>query len=361
MMLSKFSRLLFCLLLLTSSAMAWWDGGHKAISLIAYERLTAVEREWVVKMLEAHPTWVELFQGPMDEELGKTPDAETRARWIFAQASIWCDLIRKREGYPNAQRINQEFHRSSWHYTDLPVFPDDEARKELKHKDHLPPMEWTPGMPEPKPEGFNSMHTLQRVMHELPRATATAAEKAVSICWLFHVLGDTHQPCHCAELFVPKKLADGDRGANRVLVLNIRRSNPELDADVLHFFWDSLWNTDRNDLAAVQGRVDALRGDEMLWKRTETLANELDPKAWLREGHALAVSHIYSPTLLDRMKGVEPRPNPGPGKPEDVLMVSLPTAAMDEYVTNAKKLAREQVALAGVRLAEVLKRIVAGK
>jgi hypothetical protein len=58
---------------------------------------------------------------------------------------------------------------------------------------------------------------------------------------------------------------------------------------------------------------------------------------------------------------VEPRPNPGPGKPEDVLMVSLPTAAMDAYVADAKKLAREQVAIAGVRLAEVLKRTVAGK
>ena len=361
MNLSRIIRVFSCLILLTCSADAWWDGGHKAISLIAYERLTPTERDWVVKLLESHPTWVELFQGPMDEELGKTPDAETRARWIFAQASIWCDLIRKREGYPNAQRINQEFHHSTWHYTDLPVFPDEEARKELKHKDHLPPMEWTPGMAEPKSEGFNSMHTLQRVMHELPRTTATSAEKAVSICWLFHVLGDTHQPCHCAELFVPNKLADGDRGANRVLILNIRRSNPELDADVLHYFWDSLWNTDQNGVIAVQARVDALRGDEALWKRAESLATELDPKAWLREGHALAVSHIYSPTLLNRMKDVEPRPNPGPGKPEEVLMVSLPTAAMDAYVVDARKLAREQVALAGVRLAEVLKRMVAGK
>lgn len=361
MNLSRIIRVFSCLILLTCSANAWWDGGHKAISLIAYERLTPTERDWVVKLLESHPTWVELFQGPMDEELGKTPDAETRARWIFAQASIWCDLIRKREGYPNAQRINQEFHHSTWHYTDLPVFPDEEARKELKNKDRQPPMEWKQGMEEPKPEGFNSMHTLQRVMHELPRTTATAAEKAVSICWLFHVLGDTHQPCHCAELFVPKKLADGDRGANRVLVLNIRRSNPELDADVLHYFWDSLWNTDQNGVMAVQARVDALRGDEALWKRAESLATELDPKAWLREGHALAVSHIYSAALLNRMIDVEPRPNPGPGKPEEVLMVSLPTAAMDAYVTDARKLAREQVALAGVRLAEVLKRMVARK
>ena len=358
---SKILRVLFCFFLPTCPVSAWWDGGHKAISLIAYERLTPAERNWVVKILEAHPTWAELFQIPMNEELGKNPDSEMRARWIFAQASIWCDLIRKREGYPNAQRINQEFHHSTWHYTDLPVFPDEEARMELKHKDHLPPMEWKQGMEEPKPEGFNSMQTLQRVMHELPRPTVSAAEKAVSMCWLFHVLGDTHQPCHCAELFVPKKLADGDRGANRVLVLNIRRSNPELDADVLHYFWDSLWNTDQNGLAAVQARVNALRDDEALWKRAQSMAAELDPKAWLREGHALAVSHIYSPALLGRMKEVEPRPNPGPGKPEEVLMVSLPTAAMDAYVADARKLAREQIALAGVRLAEVLKRMMAVK
>ena len=202
MNLSRIIRVFSCLILLTCSADAWWDGGHKAISLIAYERLTPTERDWVVKLLESHPTWVELFQGPMDEELGKTPDAETRARWIFAQASIWCDLIRKREGYPNAQRINQEFHHSTWHYTDLPVFPDEEARKELKHKDHLPPMEWTPGMAEPKSEGFNSMHTLQRVMHELHarrrlRRRRRCQFAGSSTCWGIRISPVIARSCLC--------------------------------------------------------------------------------------------------------------------------------------------------------------------
>lgn len=351
--------LLVALFSIVSCCHAWWDGGHKAIAVIAYEKLTVEERAWVMGMMEAHPTKAELFEGPLREELGTGEiSPETRAKWFFAQASVWSDLIRKREGYPNSQAINAKYHHSGWHYTDLAVFPDERARQELKQHDVPPPMDWTPSMAEPQ-DGFNSMHTLGRVIHELGDPAVSASDKAVNICWLFHCLGDTHQPCHCAQLFVPKKLEDGDRGGNRILVLGIKRANPELDADVLHYFWDSLWNGEKNGLKEIEERIFPLKADATLWQRAEAAAQITDPRVWLKEGHALAAKYVYSPALLQRLASVQPRKNPGQGRPEDVLMLSLSTLTMDAYIRDARFISRQQIVTAGVRLAAVLRQCIA--
>lgn len=346
------------LLLGVSPLSAWWDGGHKAIALIAYERLTPGERAWVMKLLDAHPTRPQLFDLPMAQELNGTIPEDRRARWFFAQASIWSDLIRKREGYPNAAEISASYHHPTWHYTDIAVFPDAQARSAMPEYSALPPMDWVPGMAEP-PEGFNSVQTLARVIHELNDPAVGDAEKAVNLCWLFHALGDTHQPCHCAELYVPGKLDDGDRGANRILVLGISSANPELPSDVLHFFWDSLWNGEKNGLADIEARIAPLQADTFLWTHAETAATVTDPSEWLREGYHLATTHVYSSDLLQRVAVANPQRNPGSGKDENVLQLTMSPPIMDRYIQNARQASRQQIAMAGVRLAAVLKQAAA--
>jgi hypothetical protein len=154
-------------------------------------------------------------------------------------------------------------------------------------------------------------------------------------------------------------MEDGDRGGNRVLILGIKRANPELTADVLHFFWDSLWNDSQNGVADIQSRITVLKADPALWQRADTAAQILDPVEWLKEGHALAERYVYSPDLLRRIATVSPRPNPGPGRREDVLMVSMSTLMMDAYIREARFVSRQQVVTAGIRLATVLKQIIA--
>lgn len=351
----------FSLLLLylsTTSLQAWWDGGHKAVALVAYERLSESERAWVMKQLEEHPTKAQLYEIPLKNELGAgeiTP--ELRAKWFFAQTAIWSDLIRNRDGYDNAKEINATYHHSGWHYTDLPVFPDPQAATALKDKIEMPQLEWQPGMAEPE-HGFNSVHTLKRVVHELADPAVAATDKAVALCWLFHLTGDMHQPCHCAQLFIPGKMEDGDRGGNRVMILGIKRANPELTADVLHYFWDSLWNDANNGVTDIESRIGVLKADPALWQKADVAAQNLDPVEWLKEGHALAERYVYSPDLLRRIATVSPRPNPGPGRREDVLMVSMSTLMMDAYIREARFVSRQQVATAGIRLATVLKEII---
>lgn len=344
---------------ITQPLFSWWDGGHKAVALIAYERLSVDERAWVMKQLDAHPTKGELFEAPMREELkeGEIP-ADIRDQWFFAQAAVWSDIIRNRDGYPNAKEINAAYHHSVWHYTDLPVFPDEQARQQLQGKVHPPSLDWQLGMAEPE-HGFNSIHTLKRVIYELGDPAVSEKDKAVDLCWLFHLVGDMHQPCHCAQLFIPGKMEEGDRGANRILILGIKRANPQLDADVLHFFWDSLWNDAQNGVKDIGQRIVPLKADAALWARADESAKSLDPVEWLKEGHSLAARYVYSPDLLKRLASITPRPNPGGGRREDVLMVSLSTLTMDAYIRDARFISRQQVVTAGVRLAEVLKAVIA--
>ncbi|MES2596275.1 MAG: S1/P1 nuclease [Verrucomicrobiota bacterium] len=339
-------------------ASAWWDGGHKAIALIAWERLTPEERAWVMERLELHPTKAELYEPAFKEEFANAEvSTEMRQRWFFGQTAVWCDLIRRRDGYPNAAEINPKYHRGEWHYTDLPVFPNAQAKAQMKAVDIEPVMDWKPGMQAPH-EGFNSMHTLQRVVHELSDPKSDKAGAAVNLCWLFHLVGDTHQPCHCAQLFVPGKLESGDRGGNSIHVFGFKNSNPGLENDVLHSFWDSLMNGSKNGITDIAERISPLKQEPQLWAQAEKLAPITDPRQWLREGHALAVSAVYSPALLARLAAVEPVNNPGPGKSDKVMMISMPSGALESYISDARKVARQQVVTAGVRLAEAIKHCV---
>ena len=36
--------------------------------------------------------------------------------------------------------------------------------------------------------------------------------KAMAYCWLFHLVGDIHQPLHCTALFSAEHFPKGDRG-----------------------------------------------------------------------------------------------------------------------------------------------------
>ncbi|HCN29070.1 MAG TPA: hypothetical protein DIT64_10010 [Verrucomicrobiales bacterium] len=355
----RFPSFLIGVFMVVQPARAWWDGGHKAIALIAYDHLSESERAWVMTRLEAHPTREELFELPLREEFASAaPDADTRARWFFAQAAIWSDLIRRDGGYPNAKEINAAHHHSTWHYTDLAVFPDNAARAALAAKAAPPPMDWQPGMTEPE-EGFNSIQTLRRVLHELADPARDHGGQGVNLCWLFHCLGDTHQPCHCAQIFIPEKLPDGCEGANRIMILGLKSAQPVLTSDVLHAFWDSLWNDEKNGLADVSARLAPLKADAALWSKGAEAARELDPVEWLKEGHALAESHVYSPALLRRLASTSAQPNTRSSRGGNVMMVSMTTLDRDAYVREARFVSRQQMVTAGLRLAAVLKDVIA--
>ena len=345
----------------STTARAWWDGGHKLVAYLAYDQLTPDERRWVMDLLEANPTHQELFFDKIATELPANPDPETRQRWYFGQAAVWADLVRYRSGYANASTISATYSLGERHYTDLPVFTSEAARRALPHHDTTPDLHWQPGMTEPEHK-LNSMQTFARIEAELPDPRIPAIDRAVLLLWLFHLVGDTHQPCHCAQLFDPEKLPEGDRGANGILILGLKNQSIGMNSDVLHAFWDSLHNGPTNTHADILARATALTARPELTSAAATAAQVTAPYEWLKEGHALAQTHVYSPALLQRIAvgrvEVITKTSRSQGtRQEHTVMVTMPQALLQPYVTAARQAADRLAVTAGARLAASLRRL----
>lgn len=348
----------FCL---TSSARAWWDSGHKVIAYLAYDQLSDEERLWVMDLLEVNPTHQQLFLDKIATELPADPDRETRERWYFGQAAVWADLVRYRSGYTDAETLSATYSLSERHYTDLPVFTSDAARRAMPQHDVTPELRWQPGMTEPEHK-LNSMQTFARIFAELPDPRVPAADRAVLLMWLFHLVGDTHQPCHCAQLFDPDKLPEGDRGANGILILGLKNQSIGMNSDVLHAFWDSLHNGTTNTHADILARATTLATRPELTRAATNATQITSPFEWLKEGHALAKTHVYSPALLQRIAvgrvEVITKTSRSQGtRQEHTVMVTMPQAALQPYVTSARQAADHLAVIAGARLAATIRRL----
>ena len=211
-------------------ALAWADGGHKVIALLAWERMEPAQRQWVVRLLRQHPLWEEHFFKPMDEEIGALADESIQQRWLFAQASVWPDIIRG----PRGAKVNPwaQWHRPTWHYIDFPIVTGQSAKPGTSAPS-VGVMDWQPGRAEFLEAQNNAVQTLKKAMHEVADPSIPAPHRAVMLCWLFHVLGDVHQPCHCATLFDARSLPAGDRGGNGTTIEG-------LPSAPLHAYWDNL-------------------------------------------------------------------------------------------------------------------------
>src|SRR5690349_2587040 len=119
-----------------TSGWAWSGGGHKVTALIAWRQMDEPSRGRVVEILKSHPRWQEDFAAEMPAEIANGTESE-RQRWIFAQAAIWPDKIRRLP----------EFHRSTWHYINEPVFLSELDSAALTgHLEVNVRYQWTPDL-----------------------------------------------------------------------------------------------------------------------------------------------------------------------------------------------------------------------
>ena len=61
------------------------------------------------------------------------------------------------------------------------------------------------------------------------------AKRAIALTWLFHLVGDLHQPLHTVQLLT-REYSQGDRGGNQICV----RVAPDRAPLDLHRLWDGL-------------------------------------------------------------------------------------------------------------------------
>lgn len=315
------------LVLWATPAWSWWDAGHKIVAAIAFRQLTAEEQQAVFEMLKAHPRWQDDFAEWMPEILA---DASEQAEWSFMQSAIWPDLARDFE-----EAEKSRFHHGTWHYVNIPVFLTDADRVTLAGNLKLNVATEPPTEPQ---EGMNIIQTL-RVARQLLADPATPPDtRAIMLTWLFHLVGDSHQPMHSSTVVSQRLFPEGCRGGNSIKTK--QREN-------LHSLWDSLPG---EKLGYRQARNEALRllTDADLKAGGELAATALDPVDWIRESRAAAEAVALGPEVLTPLRAAEKL-----GEPVPTIVLT------DDYLREAGLVARRRVIESGYRLGAVLKQVVA--
>ena len=158
-----------------ASGFAYNKPAHKVSGAIAYDFLLQNSPETVqeiVALLKQHPYYEEHWMG----ELESLPAAD-RNCGLFMLAAEWPDVVRSDKKHP-------EYNHPKWHYTDEPYKPDGQPDSIQT----LPPDE------------ENIMMAYEKNLAVLKNASETPQNRAIALCWVFHLIGDIHQPCHTTSL-----------------------------------------------------------------------------------------------------------------------------------------------------------------
>ena len=291
-------------------AAAWNSFSHMSIGYIAYQELAPRTRARVNELLRLNPyyaKWEAMIpagSSPADKDL-----------MIFMIATTWPDQLRSDPDYHDdgpeggnrpggaeaSQNIGYGDHlrHKYWHFVDLPFSQD--------------------GTPLPEVPAPNAQTQIAAFRAALASASSDDV-KSYDLAWLLHIVGDVHQPLHCAAR-VRQGQPHGDAGGNLVKVCA-----PECTW-TLHWYWDSPLGPNDAPIAIVIAAAKRLPAAP---KKAARISKEAE---WVDEGFRAAQQYVYA----------------APVGPE-----GGPYALNPKYEKAARKLARKRAALAGARLAHLL-------
>jgi hypothetical protein len=166
--------------------------------------------------------------------------------------------------------------------------------------------------------------------------------RAIALAWLFHLVGDIHQPLHTAQLFTVD-YPRGDRGGNEICVRVTQASQP-MD---LHRFWDGVITSSSN-LTRLRNEAVALRNRQEFQRSQLTELGNTDFESWAKESFEIATKIAY------RNGGRIGIPR---GGSMDCTTVAAAPVLPVGYVVNASRIADRRIMLAGYRLADLLTRV----
>jgi hypothetical protein len=279
-----------------------------AVAAIAYKQMAAADRKRIANMLRQHPDFAAKWKP------GVAASGLPWDEYLFMQASIWPDTIRG----------NKQYDHPTWHYINKPYEPSD--------------VRFKPNQPE------NVLTALDLNKRIAIDHTAEPADRAVALCWVFHLIGDLHQPLHAVTL-VNELFPMGDRGGNDFYV---RTPSGTMN---LHTYWDGLFDQYQSpaQIDAFATRILAAR------KRPDLLEMETrTADGWVYESLSLAVAAAYNHTP-DPLHSYERTPLT-PAKTAETA-----TPLPEGYDANAHANGERRVALAGFRLAGVLGGLLYGQ
>ena len=287
-----------------------WDNlGHMAVAYVAYQHLNAPTKTRINQLLKLNPDY--------HKWKARVPSGTSAAKskmMIFMMAATWPDAIKSETGYSDdgtdsgdrpdgatsSQNIgySDHLHHKYWHFIDTPFSTDG-----------------TPLPALPTPNAETQIDAFRAVL----ASNDPDDKKSYDLVWLEHLVGDVHQPLHAATR-VSSGDTQGDHGGNLV-----KLCAPTCNSE-LHAFWDRILGTSSSVASAVTV-------GESLPAADATLAAKKDAADWITESFDAAKTTVYSAPISS-----------GDG----------PFTMTAAYRTAAKDLARQRVALAGERLANLL-------
>ena len=302
-------RLLLAALLLPLPALAWNGAGHRLVACLAWERLGEAQREQLAQLLREHPDHALWLRRAGDA-------AADDGRAAFIEASTWPDDIRS-DGRFFSAGVDAPTPT-------LPGFPDMERRRDW-HGVSYPLRRADDPAAGPATPGAAVSGRLDQALATLIRRyalpSATRDERRYARPWLIHLVADAHQPLHTSV----RVDAHGEVDARGVTVRN--RFNPRKPSSSLHAYWDDLpgppW----------------LRGDRLdaacrALAAIDTPAAPTTSAQWLAESWQIARQSGYPPS------------------DDEVPTISA------EFNENSRQIARQRIAQAGRRLAELLRELL---
>ena len=162
-----------------------------------------------------------------------------------------------------------------------------------------------------------------------------AERKAIALAWLFHLVGDIHQPLHTAQLFTVE-YPNGDRGGNEICV-RVTQAGQPMD---LHRFWDGVITSSQN-LTRLRNEATSLRNRQEFQRSQLTELASTDFESWAKESFEIATKIAYR-----NGGGLGVRR----GGNKDCAMVAAAPVLPVGYVVSASRIADRRMILAGAGL-----------
>ncbi len=285
-------------LLAATPARAWSNAGHMASGAIAHDKLAVSDPaalRAVLSIMAHHPDAARFARN-----LGAAHGPE-RDRLVFEWMARWPDDIRP-----------TPWSHPEWHY---------QARVASGWT-------WLPY------EAGEAAGAFDRNLAIALDPARPAGDRAIALCWVFHLTGDIQQPLHAGHHMSWRFYATDRLGTIAWVRPNVGDQPLEL-----HQYWDHAAEDplldDSAGAADLASRAEALR---LPADRSATLAPHARFAAWMGESRVLADRVVYRDTTLNA------------GRDRDHAAVLGPKANVRAYA-----IATLRIAMAGDRLANLLK------
>lgn len=286
-------------LLFTLPAHAWDDVGHRVIARIAWDHMEPETRTKAVALLRA---------APPDADLASAEGRPLSDLELFLRAGTWPDIVRDED----VPRRWEKYHHGKWHY--INYFWEQRPGGAPRDRTDL------------RPEAENIVERLGHFERSLADESRSAAERAVDLAWVLHLVADLHQPLHASARVTPET-PEGDQGGNLF----------ELTEDEsLHWYWDQILKRIflRRPGESAERYVEKIaEGIERDYPEPSLMPRLLPGRyeEWARDGFRVTKESVYEGVVPGRMPS-------------------------DSYRWKAYGIAKPRIALAGYRLADYLER-----